>query len=64
MSHVTFPRILYSATEPTGRIFQDQAALDAAGAGWVDSPDKVQAAAPPPAEEDAPDEPQTPRSRR
>lgn len=67
---ITFPRILYHATEPTGRIFESQEALDAAGPGWVQAPTEVQAPPTPPQtgpQESPPSEGEShtpPRSRR
>lgn len=64
-----WPRILYHPTEPS-RIFESQEDLDAAGPGWVLTPDEAAEAAahppappspePPPADEGSP----PPRSRR
>ena len=67
-----FPRILYSAAEPTGHLFDSQADYEAASAAgpWFKTPGEVADAAPKapaPAPAPAPaadDDPHTPRSRR
>lgn len=65
-----FPRIYYSAEEPTGRIFQSQEELTAAGGTWFKTPTEAadaaaKAPAAPPAQAPAADDdPHTPRSRR
>ena len=65
-----FPRIYYSVEEPTGRIFQTQEELTAAGGTWFKTPTEAADAAPktpaPPAPPAPPaeDDPHTPRSRR
>lgn len=41
-----FPRIYYSAEEPTGRIFQSQEELTAAGGTWFKTPTEAAEAAP------------------
>ena len=67
-----FPRILYSAAEPTGHLFDSQADYEAASAAgpWFKTPGEVTdaaAKAPVPPAAPAPpadDDPHTPRSRR
>lgn len=67
-----FPRILYSAAEPTGHLFDSQADFEAASAAgpWFKTPtEAADAAAKAPAPAPAPtppaeDDPHTPRSRR
>lgn len=41
-----YPCWRYHKDLPAGRIFQDQAEIDAAGEGWVDTPAKLQPAEP------------------
>ena len=66
-----FPRIYYSAEEPTGRIFQSQEELTAAGGTWFKTPaeaaDAAAQAPPTPPPVPAPrleDDPPTRRSHR
>lgn len=70
MADITFPHILYSTAEPTGRIFDTQEALDAASAEgpWYMTPHEAadaaaQAAEPTPAPEPEPRAEETPPRR-
>lgn len=65
MADADFPRILYSATEPS-RIFESQAEVDAAGGTWYRTPtDAADAAAKAATPDPTPEGEHTPpRSRR
>lgn len=63
----SFPRIYYSAAEPTGRIFETEEELKAAGPGWQPTPLTADAPPTPPPTPEPPhseDEPPPIRSRR
>lgn len=67
-----FPRIYYAAEEPTGRIFESQEELSAAGGTWFKTPAEAadaaaKAATPPAAPHESPTSDEgssAPRSRR
>lgn len=62
MEEIRWPHILYHPTEPS-RIFASREELEAAGPGWVLTPDEASDAAALAAEA-APETPPPPRSRR